>query len=469
MHGTSIAAIAAAQGHNGYGMTGICPDCSILNVPYTLLYSGLLDLANAGAHVINMSWAFMYTDPDPRHIETGNFDYENGFVQSQQDVINELHDLDGVILVAGAGNINPIYSYDVYDSNGNVIQTIYPYNGWLYGYPASYNHVISVSGVNHKNQWGEEVVNLAGWGEVSRYVEDQISPSVVTNYQGNGPYPFTNASFTFNSQVDISAPGYQAPLYSAYLHNCGFSYGDGTSAAAPFVTGTAALMRSLNPCLINDEAEDIIQLTSKNLEHIAGNEFYVGKSGSGKLETGDAVEFTHDMMSATGNALVDGQDFWRFDFDLKHIFNGLTISNQIFRDHNTTNFTAKNFIDATENDDFKPDDGFVDLNIDSSLQVCVPASKPASALQRNEAPKKVIRRSVRLSPNPNKGIFAVMLENYDTTDMDIGIYDVMGKEIYRSQSDDNIVPVDVSSMPSGIYFVKMRSPSMNETIKFIKQ
>jgi len=447
-HATGTSAIAAAQGNNGHGMTGVCPDCSLINTYYWALpdgnYNGLLDLANAGANIINMSWALMHTN-DPT--------YASGYNPYDQGVIDEIHD-KGVILVAGAGNVS---SYTGGAAAPDYIE---------YGYPASYNHVISVTVVNAKNANFADEVTSESYGHVSWYNQDLITP---TGLYESGVYtPFWEGTTT-NDRVDICGPGWH-PSYGSYLLGCPNLNGNATSGSTPYVTGTAALMRSLNPCLLADEAEDVMQLSSKNIEANPYNYMYVGRLGSGKLEIGDAVEFTNEMMNATGNALVDGQDFWRFDFNLRHIYNGMTISNQIFRDHNTTFFTAKNYIDVASNDDFKPgDDGFVDLNTDSSLTVCESALKPDVRSARSENPKKVILHSVRLFPNPNAGVFDLAVDGYGAQDVSVSIYDVMGKEIFNTISGDSLIRIELPNVPSGLYFVKLSSKTLNETIKFIKQ
>lgn len=458
-HGTGVAAIAAAQGDNAHGITGVCYDCQILNIPHYLGYNGLLELAHAGVKVINMSWTnFQFN---------GDRDYTVGFIPSEQLIIDELHD-GGVVLVAGAGNWG--------DHFGSTI----------YGFPASYNHVISVTVVNAQypnvvNAGNDHLDDLV-WGPHSHYNEDMICE---VGYLGTDSLnrvfqPWTEWSTTVNSRVDICGPGY-APIYSSFLLGClnddlvtPALYGTATSAATPFVTGTVALMQTLNPCIIPDEVEDVIQLTSKNLENkvlnsIAVNAAYIGRSGSGKLETGDAVEFTHEMMIPDGVAIVDGQDFWRFDFDLKHIFNGLKISNQVFRDENTTNFTAKNFIAISDDVDLRPTTGFVDLNIDSNLTVCDSSPKNAgnSSIENNNPPRNV--KTATLYPNPNRGTFSILLNQKDVKDLTVIVFDLIGKPVYQTKVNQSEFELNISNLPSGIYLVKLTSNSINETLKFIKE
>jgi len=454
-HGTSTAAIAAAQGNNGHGTVGICSNCSIVFTNYlfgdpgpeqdpTPEFNYLLQLAIAGAKVINMSWGFSSTN-------ISAFNY-------YQWVIDEIYDMN-VVLVASAMN----------DTSFNALYA--PNNYMYYAFPASLKHVISVSSVNHKNEFGQQVETLPDWGAVSRYVKDMVSTSVVTNYMGNGPYAFVGATHRTNDMVDICAPGFSILQYPWYvLGNIKdgepLYYGDGTSSAAPHVAGTVGLMYSLNSCLVNDEVEDILQLTSKNLEHIPGNEPFIGRSGSGKLETGDAVEFVSNMKSATGSALIDGQDFYRFDFKLSHINNKLTITNQIFRNICTADFTAKKEINIL-NSDFNPTSGFTDLKINSALTVCTTSNKNDYDKTESEDNQQYSISS-KLYPNPNTGTFTISVENVNVKNMTVNVVNVLGKIVYKTIVTQSVFDINLSNLPSGIYFVKLNEGDYSETLKFIK-
>lgn len=443
-HGTYTASIAGAQGNNAHGVVGICSDCSLLSANYN--YNSLLVLRNAGARIINMSWA-IYTD-DPINCTCADEVY--------QLIMDELHE-DNVLLVAAAGNRNSF----IWGNPGN--------NFMYYGFPASFNHVISVTAVNHKNDFREEEVYVDGYGNVSRFVKDMVSPSVITNYLNQGPVAF-NSGKTTNDRIDICAPGYEILIYPMYVNNEPHPYGEGTSGSAPFVAGTLGLMVSLNDCLDPDEAEDVLQLTSKNLEHIQGNEPFIGRSGSGKLETGDAVEFVDEMMAGNGIAVINGQDFYRFRFDLKHINNGLVIEDQIFRDANISDFVAKNYIEILDETDLRPnEEGYIHLSVDEEIEVCDVGAISRNAISTEQQGTKASQSlQAMLFPNPNDGKFTIRMPDVIKS-YEVIIYDMIGNEIHRQHAASSQIWLDMSRLATGMYIVSVRSGGYSEQLKFIRR
>ena len=126
-------------------------------------------------------------------------------------------------------------------------------------YPAAYNHVFAVTSVGS---------------------QDNIEKTI-----GN-----PNTRHQTNSSVDICAPGHNVPLTAApgwYLNS------SGTSFAAPYVTGTVALMLSVKSDLTNDEIDSILRLTATNIDTLNPN--YIGMIGSGRLNSGFAVQKVWEM------------------------------------------------------------------------------------------------------------------------------------------------------------------------------
>lgn len=216
-HGTAVAITAAGNTNNWTGKSSIGYN-SRLQLR-TMDYNELLEATYSGAKVINASWA------------SGCY-----FNYYAQEVINEVYN-NGSIIIAAAGNGSTC---------GGPSNEVYP---------ASYEHVISVTSIgpndNHERMIG--------------------NPSTTHQH---------------NSKVDISAPGYDVMLSTSPGQ---YVTGNGTSFASPFVSGTVALMLSVNPCLTPDQVEYILKQTADSTIYNV-NQNYVGLLGQGKLNSYEAVK-----------------------------------------------------------------------------------------------------------------------------------------------------------------------------------
>jgi hypothetical protein len=179
--------------------------------------------------------------------------YDNSY---SQEVIDEVYN-NGTVVVVSAGNGSTC------GGPANLV------------YPAAHNHVIAVSSVgpldNHERTIGD----------------------AATTHQ-------------HNSSVDLCAPGYDVALTVSagwYLT------GNGTSFAAPYVSGTVALMFAVNPCLTPDNVEMILKQTAFNLDSI--NPLYAGNLGAGRLDAFAAVQMasTYNVMTITSSSSLDCSTF----------------------------------------------------------------------------------------------------------------------------------------------------------------
>lgn len=84
----------------------------------------------------------------------------------------------------------------------------------------------------------------------------------------------------WNSKVHVSAPG--TGVRSPYPGG-GWGIGSGCSFATPFVSGEAALLLSLAPGLTKEQVEDRIETAVQPIYQIPGNAPYDGKLGSGRI------------------------------------------------------------------------------------------------------------------------------------------------------------------------------------------
>lgn len=497
-HGTAVAGIAAAKGNNGYASTGVCKNCDIISTGYGN-YQNLILLAQNGVKVINMSWV------------------TTSYVEGHQNILDSIVNFHKVVLVAAAGNedsfnTNEDFGCKAFWSDAQNKYIPYPYLlGKQVRYPASYNNVISVSSISHKNAISLPLLNtnsgfLANNGtyDVFLGMEDSYS-SQVGNQDPNNPmaliydaWPqYRNSpngipslisplghvnNHTVNEFVDILAPAYDTFRHDVFIEQGLIqNTGNATSGAAPIVTGSIALMFMVNDCLLPSEVDNILKLTTKNTDKILLNRNYgnLGWFGAGKLETGDAVEFVNEMKKADGNALIDGQDFWRFNFDLQHINNNLTISNQTFRDKNISNFIAKNEIRILPGTSIKPDStGSFHLGINPNINVtCNPSPVSRTGTFEKNYNNEVLAKldsEILLYPNPNSGDFKLEnlnFERFASNNIEVKVTDLNGRILLTNtihKSDVKFYEFNLEKkFNAGIYLLNLSSDSFQKTIKFI--
>ncbi|MEY3048046.1 MAG: hypothetical protein RL365_84 [Bacteroidota bacterium] len=173
------------------------------------------------------------------------------FSQFEQDVIDEVY-ANGTFIVAAAGNGTTCGDPSAL------------------AFPASYNHVFSVTSI----------------GEHDNHEENIGDPHTAHQH---------------NSRVDLAAPGYKVNISDSPVN---YTTASGSSYAAPFVTGTVALMLSVNPCIDNDEIEQILKASSVNIDAL--NPAYAGSIGAGRLNANAAVSMalaTQSNMDAVTNVI----------------------------------------------------------------------------------------------------------------------------------------------------------------------
>jgi subtilisin family serine protease len=487
-HGTHTAGIAAAQGNNNYGSTGVCFDCKIKGTAYGN-YNNLLLLAQAGVRVISMSWA------------GGNY--------GQQDLIDEIIQDYNTVLIAAAGNTSSFQtlndgfcgtsSWDA--TQGRYISSVI---GTQYFYPASYNGVISVSGIGQKYLPTENYCCTSPIGPIALFTKDSFSPNVnignpsspigliFNGYQqwcgtpGSTNFGIVSSNgivenLTSNPLVDILAPAFNIFNFADFAENNGnISYfsGGGTSSATPYVSGTVGLMLSVNKCLIPNDIDVILKLTSKDVENMGINQLFHGQIGAGALNAGDAVEFVNEMKKINGNAVIDNHIFNRFDLKLDKINHDLTIQNIDFIDNCIVDFTAKNQIHLLPNTNLKPNTTgrtylSINPNIDISCNFPNPA-KTSNSVQKSIL-KNTLNSKVVLFPNPNNGSFELInitTDLFGENEISLQVYDLNGRILQNRILFDNEKPnckIDLKDLSRGIYIVKLTSNDFSQDFKFIKK
>lgn len=228
-HGTAVAISIAGNTDNNFGKSSVAGGCRLKL--YGMNYNALLQACYSGARVINASWAASCS-----------------FSNYGQMVCDEIYN-NGVMLIAAAGNGTTCGGAE------NLV------------YPASYNHVISVTAI----------------GVNDNHVRTQ-----------------TPNTYQHNLKVDIAAPGYEVAVLGV---GSNYSISNGTSFSSPIVSGVAALILSVNPCLTVDQVEQVLKESSVNIDSLNPN--YIGLIGAGRVDARAALEMAQQINTLTINHNIE--------------------------------------------------------------------------------------------------------------------------------------------------------------------
>lgn len=338
-HGYSVAETAAGQGNNGYGIPGVCYDCSIYATNYSHwdTLEQLVELSRMGVKVINCSWGV------------------TRYYQTAQDAIYEMLE-NGTVVVAIGHNISFSKS-----------------KGEVYYYPASYDGVIAVSSASHRYADYHENIKIEK-GKDLYYVENiRYYVGRTAGFENNdttrNPYLYPVSIKNLNDKIDIVAPSVGLFRYSelALKNRIDVSQYNQTSGVAPLISGTVGLMFSLYPCLPADEVETILKLTATNIDDIEANRPYKGLYGAGMLHPGRAVKMVHDMFAAGETVLIENQKFDRWKFKLT-AFSPVLIQNQVFMKDAQLQLQSRKSIVLSGNTILKPSEkGCFNLKINKEI------------------------------------------------------------------------------------------------------
>lgn len=249
-HGTAVSSMIAGATDNNLGLPSIGFNCK-LDFASTRSFhveEDMLQMSLKGRRIINCSWY----DPDDTN---PNLFLRNHFWD--QNTYNELYE-NGTLMCFAATN--------GWFHSGN------PNN---YAFPASLDHVFSVSSIGWKNpRGGSYVNNVKGLHDLRTY-DDSVT-------------------YNHNDRVDLCAPTFLGasrwvpwdPTYKYY------DFASGTSSSCPLVAGTAGLIQSALKAKRGPDVnfspyqlEWLLKVTSnKDFLSFSENAAYSGKLGAGRLD-----------------------------------------------------------------------------------------------------------------------------------------------------------------------------------------
>jgi subtilisin family serine protease len=225
-HGSHVAGIIAAASNNTIGIAGTAWGARILPIRVADGSGGTVyNIARGIEQAVALGARVI-------NISLGN-KRPSRYLKDQVDLALA----KGVVIVAAAGNSA---------LEGNALQ-----------YPAAYPGVIAVGAVGL----------------------DQTALNA-------GQTAYTRPDFSaFNSAVTVCAPGVDI-LSTVPVRFGEYAYASGTSMAAPFVSGTVALMLSRNPAMLPAQVLDKLQATAADLGSRGLDPFY----GAGLINAAAAVQ-----------------------------------------------------------------------------------------------------------------------------------------------------------------------------------
>ena len=228
-HGTHVAATAVGNCNNGEGLLGIAPKCRLMPVQVgndnptgsmsnQAVMEGVLYAINHGADVINVSLG-MYTPDIVKLMSEGQqLNYISNSMRQEELLWNKVFEKakqKNCVVVFAAGNDNVISGIDPKKRSSDAIR---------------------VSAVN--------------------------TGLVKADFSNYGVYPNLNRIYS-----TISAPG--VSIFSAAPDNK-YESMNGTSMAAPVVSGTVALIKSIDKGFTGEQIVRILQETGKNVGNNIG-------------------------------------------------------------------------------------------------------------------------------------------------------------------------------------------------------
>lgn len=395
-HGTAVSGIIGAERDNDLGIAGVAPDSNLMSVSVSF---GTSQTAQQLANGINWAWQ---NGADIISNSWGGGTPSNLIIDAISNALNNGRNGLGSIIVFSTGNDN---------SNVN-----YPANGD--------SRIIAVGAMSpcgeRKNPNSCDGEN---WGSNYGIKLDIMAPGVLiptTDRMGNLGYTSTDYRLDFN----------------------------GTSAAAPYIAGVAALILSVNSDLTGQEVKDIIESTAfkagPNTYPITKpNGAWGSQMGYGLVNATLSVMLAENILNGEceSDIIIIGPDELPYGQQATYTTNYSGVSNGV----NWSTSAAFTIVSTNGDDEITIEStGIFNGTLTASI-ACMETTKEIIIYEQQE---------IVPYPNTTDASFNLDFTTYPpNTIYNIYIYDQYQNEVYSGESTNIEKTINTTDLPSGTFYL----------------
>ena len=346
-----------------------------------------------------------------------------------------------------------VINYAAIDNDAVVVAASFPKEGeFVYTFPGDYDNVLSVAGLQAN-----------GLKAVPQSYHYWLDLSVPTEYIAT---------------ADLNG-GYRAP--------------SGISVGVPMVSGAAALARSVHPELSSTQIQELLRVTSFNVDTIGTNKNYKEKIGKGRLDVYKALTDTttpairilnYELTKMAGDTISLQLGFrnylWKAQglmFNFRQLYGGFEIIDS------TAEYGALGMGDSSFTSYANIKIRILPYSTNNSFELIRIGIKDTAnkyddyqyfSLDKTSINPPIITKlaaeeeaitDVKMFPNPCAEKIYFELEDAEQ----ISISDLTGKVIFDQKNPSQIVTVNMEEMKAGIYLAKIRTKTGTHSSKFIKK